>query len=195
MSRIVFLICRRLRRPTPAETHSLDHTSSIVIIQITRYYPDHPFLCANKGSNLVGLKFMDNETSQHSIVEPGSVCGRRFKPTGDCAPSHPLDSSHRRDRNAVDTHVYDFIEQRSGLVQPIVRPTIGGGERSVALFTTVASPSALRCEVEGVADDVAFAELSLEAAIGVSTGASGLLLAPLHTCFMTEYDSEIQVGS
>jgi hypothetical protein len=45
-----------------------------------------------------------------------------------------------------------------------------------------------------MSDYVAFGELSIEAAIGVRTGASRLL-APLHTCFMTECDSEIQAGS
>ncbi len=62
------------------------------------------------------------------------------------------------------------------------------------MFAAETSLSALCRGVEGKSDNVAFAELSIEAAIGVGAGASGLL-APLHTCFMTEYDSEIQVGS
>ena len=46
------------------------------------------------GPDLVGLKFMDDETPEHPIIEPDSVCGRRFKPACDGAPRHPLDSSH-----------------------------------------------------------------------------------------------------
>ena len=57
-------------------------------------HPDHPFLRSNKGPDLVGLKFMDDETPEHPIIEPDSVCGRRFKPACDGAPRHPLDSSH-----------------------------------------------------------------------------------------------------
>ncbi len=57
-------------------------------------HPDHPFLRSNKGPDLVGLKFMDDATPEHPIIEPDSVCGRRFKPACDGAPRHPLDSSH-----------------------------------------------------------------------------------------------------
>ncbi len=45
--------------------------------------------------------------------------------------------------------------------------------------------------VEGMADDVAFAELPIKAAIGVRTDSSGLL-APLHTCLLPENEQEIQ---
>ena len=38
-------------------------------------YPDHPYPASNKCSDLVGLKFMDEKTLEHPIVEP--FCIRR----------------------------------------------------------------------------------------------------------------------
>ena len=159
-----------------------------------REHPDHPLLSTNKGPDLVGLKFTDHKAFQHLSVETLCVCGGRFKPAGDGTPGHAFDSSHGRYRNAVDTHVDDFIEQRSGLVQPIIRRSVGRREGSAALFATVAPPSSLCRSVEGMADDVAFSRLSPEAAIGVRTGASGLL-APFHTCLLPENYQEIQLES
>ncbi len=40
-----------------------------------REYPDHPLLGSNKCPDLVGLKFMDEKTLEHPIVE--SFCIRR----------------------------------------------------------------------------------------------------------------------
>ncbi len=134
------------------------------------------------------------EDRPHPIVEPGSRGGRRFKPPGDCAPGHPFDPGHSRNRKTVDTHADDFIEQRPGFVQPIIRRAVSGGEGSTALLAAVAPSSALPGDVEGVSDDVAFAGLSSQGAIGVWTGARSCS-AVLHTCSMAEYDSEIQVGS
>ncbi len=88
----------------------------------------------------------------------------------------------------------DFIEQRPGLMQPIIRGAVSRGEGPTAFFATVPPPSALGGDVEGVSDDVVFADLSIQAAIGVRAGAIRLL-APLHTCFMTEKEQEIQVES
>ncbi len=79
-------------------------------------------------------------------------------------------------------------------MQPIVRRAVGGREGPTALFAAETSSSALRGDVEGVADDVALAELSILAAIGVGTGASRLL-APLHTCLLPENEQEIEVES
>ena len=118
----------------------------------------------------------------------------RFEPAGDCAPGHALDSSHSRYRKPVNTHVDDFIKQRPGFVPPTIGCSVGGREGSVALIATVAPPAALCGDVEGMADDVAFAELSIQAAIGVGTGASGLL-APLHTCLLPENEQGIQLES
>ena len=58
------------------------------------HYPDHPLFGSDKCSDLVGLQFTDDEAFQHSIVEPGSICGRRFKPSGDGSPRHSLDPGH-----------------------------------------------------------------------------------------------------
>ncbi len=54
-------------------------------------------------------------------------------------------------------------------MQGIIGRSVGGAEGSTAFFATVASTSALRGDVEGVANDVAFAELSTQRAIGVGT--------------------------
>ena len=99
---------------------------------------------------------MDEEAFQHPIVEAFSVRGRRFKPAGHCAPGHPLDPSHGRDRKPVNTHVDDFIEQRPGFVQPIIRRVVSRREGPTAFFATVAPPSTLCGDVKGMADDVAF---------------------------------------
>ncbi len=71
---------------------------------------------------------------------------------------------------------------------------MGGREGSAALITTVTPPSTLCGDVEGMADDVAFAELPIKAAIGVRTDSSGLL-APLYTCLLPENEQEIQLES
>lgn len=55
-------------------------------------------------------------------------------------------------------------------MQTIIRRAVGGGEGSTAFFAAVASTSALRSDVEGVANDVAFSGLSTQRAIGVGTG-------------------------
>ena len=94
----------------------------------------------------------------------------------------------------MDTHADDFIEQRPGLVQPIIRRATGRGEGSTAFFAAIAPASALLGDVEGVSDDVALAELSFQAAIGVGTSAIGLL-APLLHVLMTDNRQEVQVGS
>ncbi len=54
--------------------------------------------------------------------------------------------------------------------------------------------SALRGDVEGMANDIAVAGLSMEGAIGVGTG-RGCLLTPLDTCFMTKTEDETWVES
>ena len=56
---------------------------------------NHPLLCSHKGPDLVGLKFTDDETFQHPIVESFCISRRQLKPPGNSAPSHPLDSRHR----------------------------------------------------------------------------------------------------
>ena len=66
-------------------------------------------------------------------------------------------------------------------MQPIIRRATGRGEGSTAFFAAIAPASALPGDVEGVSDDVALAEPSFQAAVGVGTSAIGLL-APLHTC-------------
>ena len=157
-------------------------------------HPNHPLLCSHKGPDLVGLKFMDHEVSQHPIIEPFGIPGCRFKPAGDCSPGHPLDSGHGRDGKTMDTRTDDFIEQRPGLMQPIIRSAVSRREGPTALLATVPPPSALRGDVEGVSNDVAFASPASQGAIGVGTGASGLL-APLHRCLMAENEQEIQLES
>ena len=114
---------------------------------------------------------MDDETFQHLIVEPFGIYRSQLKPASDCAPGHLLDSDYGRDPYAVDTHVDDFIEQRSGLMQAVIGRSVGGREGSTAWFGAVASAFPLPSDVDRVSDDVAFAELSLEGAIGVGTAA------------------------
>ncbi len=79
-------------------------------------------------------------------------------------------------------------------MQAIRGRSVGGAEGSTAFFATVASTSALRGDVEGVANDVALSGLSTQRALGVGTG-SRLVLALLHTCLMTEKAEGIQAES
>ncbi len=79
-------------------------------------------------------------------------------------------------------------------MQAIIGRSVGGAEGSTAFFATVASTSALRGDVEGVANDVAFSGLSTQRTIGVGTG-TRYVLALLHTCLMTETPEEIQAES
>ena len=55
-------------------------------------------------------------------------------------------------------------------MQAIIGRSVGGAEGSTAFFAAVAPASALRSDVEGVANDVALAELSTHRAVGVGTG-------------------------
>ena len=56
-------------------------------------------------------------------------------------------------------------------MQAIIGRSVSGAEGSTAFFATVASTSALRGDVEGVANDVALSGLSTQRAVGVGTGA------------------------
>ena len=93
----------------------------------------------------------------------------------------------------MDTHTDDFIQQRPGLTQPIVRSAVSRREGPPAFFATVPPPSALRGDVEGVSNDVAFAGLASQGAIGVWTAARSSA-APLHTCLMAENPEKIQLA-
>ncbi len=55
-------------------------------------------------------------------------------------------------------------------MQAIIGRSVSGAKGSTAFFATVASTSALRGDVEGVANDVAFSGLSTQRAIEVGTG-------------------------
>ena len=71
-----------------------------------------------------------------------------------------------------------------------IQPQSGGG----AFFATVTSTLALPGDIEGVANDVAFTELSTQRTIGVETGTREVL-ALLHKCLMTEKAAGIQAES
>ena len=71
---------------------------------------------------------------------------------------------------------------------------MGGRECSTTFLTSVTTPSALGGGVERMANDVTFAKLSVETAIGVGTTAR-YTSSDLHTCLMTEEVMEIQVKS
>ena len=88
----------------------------------------------------------------------------------------------------------NFIEYGPGLMPAIIRRAVGGGEGPSAFFAAVASTSALRSDVEGVANYVAFSGLSTQRTIGVGTG-TRYVLALLHTCWMTEKAEGIQAES
>ena len=94
----------------------------------------------------------------------------------------------------MDTHTHDFIEQTPGFVQPIIRSAVSRREGPTAFFAAVSSPSALRGDVEGVSNDVAFADLASQVAIGVWTAARSPF-APLHTCLMAEKPREDPAGT
>ncbi len=79
-------------------------------------------------------------------------------------------------------------------MQPIIGCSVGRAEGSTALFAVVTSTFALLGDVDGVANDVAFTELSSQRTIGVETGAREVL-ALLHTCLMTEKAAGIQAES
>ena len=68
------------------------------------------------------------------------------------------------------THVDNFIEYGPGLMQPIIVRSVGGAEGFLAFFAAVTPTFALRCDVEGLANDVAFTGLSDQRTIGVGTG-------------------------
>ncbi len=61
------------------------------------------------------------------------------------------------------------------------------------MFAAETSSSALCRGVEGMSDNVAFAELSIEAAIGVRAAARSSS-APLHTCLIVEKPEKIQLA-
>ena len=55
-------------------------------------------------------------------------------------------------------------------MQPIIGRSVGGAEGFPAFFAAVTPTFALRCDVEGLANDVAFTGLSDQRTIGVGTG-------------------------
>ena len=55
-------------------------------------------------------------------------------------------------------------------MQPILGRSVGGAEGFPAFFAAVTPTFALRCDVEGMAHDVAFTGLSDQRTIGVGTG-------------------------
>ena len=79
--------------------------------------------------------------------------------------------SFRTGRDTVCTHVDTFIEKGPGLMQPIIECSVGRAEGPTAFLATVASTFVLRGDIEGMANDVAFAGLSTQRTIGVGTGA------------------------
>ena len=93
----------------------------------------------------------------------------------------------------MDTHTDDFIEQRPGLMQPIIRSAVSRREGPTAFFTAVPPPSALGGDVERVSNDVAFAGLASQRAIGVGT-ATRSSSVPLHTCLIAEKPEKIQLA-
>jgi hypothetical protein len=94
----------------------------------------------------------------------------------------------------MNSHTDDFVKQRSGLMQAIVRRAMSGGEGPIAFLTTLTTPSALRGGVERMANDVTFAKLAVEAASGIAAAAR-YASSDLHTCLMTEEAMEIQEHS
>ena len=94
----------------------------------------------------------------------------------------------------MDTHADDFIEQRPGLVQPIIRRATGRGEGSTAFFAAIAPASALPGDVEGVSDDVALAEPSFRQQLGLGQVRLDSLLRFKHV-LMTDNRQKVQVGS
>ena len=93
----------------------------------------------------------------------------------------------------MDSHTDDFIEQRPGFVQPIIRSAVSRREGPTAFFATVPPPSALGGDVEGVSNDVAFAGLASQRAVGVGTAARSSS-APLDTCLIAEKPEKIQLA-
>ena len=92
----------------------------------------------------------------------------------------------------MDTHTDDFIEHGPGLMQPIIRSAVSRREGPTAFFAPVSSASSLRGDVEGMSNDVAFAGLTSQGAIGVWTAARS---APLHTYLMAEKPREDPAGT
>ena len=79
--------------------------------------------------------------------------------------------SFRTGRDTEYTHVDNFIEKGPGLMQPIIECSVGRAEGPTAFLATVASTFGLRGEIEGMANEVAFAGWSTQRTIGVGTGA------------------------
>jgi hypothetical protein len=76
-------------------------------------------------------------------------------------------------------------------MQTIVWCPVGRAERSTTLFAAIAAASTLRGDIEKVANDVTFADLSREGAVAVGTGTRQVPFL-IHTCLLTENASKIQ---
>ncbi len=65
-------------------------------------------------------------------------------------------------------------------MQPIIGRSLGGAEGSPAFFAAVTPTFALRCDVEGVANDVAFPDCPLNGQSGLGQARDMFLLCFIH---------------
>jgi hypothetical protein len=91
----------------------------------------------------------------------------------------------------MDTPVDDFIEERSGFMQPVVGSAVGRAACTATFLAAEASAFTLGRGIEKMANAVALVELTFQGATGVRTG-SRWASALLHTCVVTENASKIQ---
>ena len=135
----------------------------------SRQRPTWTVPCPLDRSDLVCLKLYDGEPSYFSIAETTTPDGCPLQPAMYRIPCDSLDSSDGGLVQTFDTEGGDFIEDRTPVLESIMRCTGCRAEclaASPAQVSTVLSPSGL---VEAVADDMSSSSLPRQRALPVWT--------------------------
>ena len=96
---------------------------------------------------------LDDEAGDLAVVESTTHVGGPREPAGDRVPGKPFDPRDRESADTLDSERDDPVERRSPMLKPIVRRTLGRGERLSARDAPVSTALPGSRSVEAVVDD------------------------------------------
>ena len=115
--------------------------------------PDGLLLTTDERANLVGLKFLDGQSSDRSIVESMTGVGGPFEPAIDRVPGDSLDARNSGLVQAFDAEGSDFVEGRAAMLESMIRGAGVGAEGLAASPASVSTALPVLGLVEAVAHD------------------------------------------
>ena len=129
--------------------------------------PEGLLLTTDERANLVGLKFLDGQSSDCSIVESMTGVGGPFEPAIDRVPGDSLDARNGGLVQAFDAEGGDFVEGRATMLESMVRrPGVGAEGLAASPASVPTTPSPFR-PVEAVTDDSSGSGISRQRAFPV----------------------------